>query len=288
MFGECHAHIFMDGKNYKKAAALHRNGVQDQDIKEKFRKYQEAGITYIRDGGDVLGVSKRARELADEFGVTYVTPVFAIHKKGHYGGIVGHAYETMKEYHDLVLRVREEGGDFIKLMFSGIMDFDREGEVTEPPLAGEEIRELIHIAHEEGFAVMAHVNGARAVQQAVEAGVDSVEHGNFTDEECLQAMAKSHAVWVPTYVTITNLIGSGRFDDASLTRLKDRQAEQIRRGWQLGVKMALGSDAGAYQVPHAQGLLDEYHQFRRLLGEDIDLEQKLHAAEQQIQTRFHT
>lgn len=55
---------------------------------------------------------------------------------------------------------------------------------------------MIHIAHEEGFAVMAHVNGAGAVKDAVEAGVDSVEHGNFMDEACLQALAESGTVWV--------------------------------------------------------------------------------------------
>jgi hypothetical protein len=276
----------MDGINYKKAAALHRDHVQDEDIREKLRAYQAAGITYIRDGGDTMGVSKRARELAGTYGITYVTPIFAIHKKGHYGGIVGYPYFNMKEYHELVLQVRQQGGDFIKLMFSGIMDFDREGEVTEEPLAKDEIRELIHIAHEEGFAVMAHVNGARTVQYAVEAGVDSVEHGNFTDEECLQAMAESDAIWVPTYVTITNLIGSGRFDDASLTRLNDRQGHQLRRAWQLGVRLALGSDAGAYRVPHAQGLLDEYHQFQQLFGATKNLDTKLHETELELQRRF--
>lgn len=57
--------------------------------------------------------------------------------------------------------------------------------MTEAPLQRDEIRELIHIAHEEGFSVMAHVNGAAPVLAAVEAGVDSVEHGNFLDEEAL-------------------------------------------------------------------------------------------------------
>ena len=42
-------------------------------------------------------------------------------------------------------------GDFIKVMFSGIMDFDTDGHVTGTPLEREEIREMIHIAHEEGF-----------------------------------------------------------------------------------------------------------------------------------------
>lgn len=289
MFGECHMHIFMNAVNYRQAVQLHENGAQDDDIRKKLEQYRTCGITFLRDGGDGLGVSARAAQLAPEYGITYRTPLFAIHKKGHYGGIVGHGFADMGEYHELVKKVRRDGGDFIKVMFSGIMDFDREGEVTETPLAGHEIREMIHIAHEEGFAVMAHVNGADAVRAAVCAGVDSVEHGNFVDEDCLQAMADSHAVWVPTYVTITNLTGSGRFDDAGLYRLKERQGSRIRRGFELGVKIALGSDAGAYRVPHGQGLQDEYREFCRLtdgLFSAQELDARLAAAEARIRQTF--
>lgn len=297
MFGECHAHIFMDGKNYKNAVRLHQNGVQEQDIRSKLEAYASRGITFVRDGGDALGVSARTVSIAPEYGITYRTPLFAIHKNGHYGGIVGCGYDDWREYHALVLRVRAEGGHFIKVMLSGIMDFGRAGELTEESLGPEEIRELIHIAHEEGFSVMAHVNGARAVQAAVESGVDSVEHGNFVDEECLQALAQSRTVWVPTYVTITNLIGSGRFDDGALTRLRQRQGERIRRGFELGVMIATGSDAGAFCVPHGQGVIDEYREFQRLVGitEEAkgdplltrdELDERLRLAEAEIRRRF--
>lgn len=272
MFGECHAHLFMNGKNYRQAVELHENGVRETDIREKLRQYQDLGISFLRDGGDALGVSAIAKKIASKYGITYYTPLFAIHKNGHYGKIVGYGFDDMKEYHSLVKRAASEGADFIKVMFSGIMDFGREGELTEEPLSAEEIREMIHIAHEEGFAVMAHVNGADAVRHAVEAGVDSVEHGNFVDEDCLQVLAQSNTVWVPTYVTITNMIGNGRFDDEALKRLAIRQGKKIRRGFELGCKIALGSDAGAFCVPHAQGVVDEYHEFRRLVGCEQEVE----------------
>lgn len=289
MFGECHAHLFMNGYNYHEAVELHRNGPKKDDIREKLRLYQEQGVTFVRDGGDALGVSALAKKIAPEYGIDYRTPLFAIHKNGHYGGIVGYGFDNMEEYHGLVKRAIREGADFIKVMFSGILDFDRDGALTEEPLAGEEIWEMIHIAHEEGMSVMAHVNGADAVRNAVEAGVDSVEHGNFMDEDCLQALAASNAVWVPTYVTITNLIGSGRFDDDSLRRLTTQQGERIRRGFELGAKIALGSDAGAYRVPHGQGITDEYREFQRLTATMFtkdELDARLAASEQEIQARF--
>ena len=167
--------------------------------------------------------------------------------------------------------------------------------MTEAPLQKDEIREMIHIAHEEGFSVMAHVNGTAPVLAAVEAGVDSVEHGNSLDEEALQALAESHTVWVPTYVTIVNLIGSGRFDDVALRRLKREAGARIRRGFALGAKTALGSDAGAYRVLHGQGLLDEYRELSLLLTDPQDgtaavpqevLDARLLAAEKRVRERF--
>ena len=289
MFGECHAHLFMNGYNYYEAVELHRNQPKEDDIRKKLRLYQEQGVTFVRDGGDALGVSALAKKIAPEYGIDYRTPLFAIHKNGHYGGIVGYGFDNRKEYHTLVKRAIREGADFIKVMFSGILDFGRDGALTEEPLEAGEIREMIHIAHEEGMTVMAHVNGADAVRNAVEAGVDSVEHGNFMDEDCLQALAESNAIWVPTYVTITNLIGSGRFDDESLRRLAARQGERICRGFALGAKIALGSDAGAYRVPHAQGIIDEYREFRRLtdsLFSQDELDVRLAAAEKDIRKRF--
>ena len=47
---ECHAHIFMDGVDYKKAAAAHENGPRDDLIREHLAAYHKAGISYVRDG----------------------------------------------------------------------------------------------------------------------------------------------------------------------------------------------------------------------------------------------
>ena len=115
MFGECHAHVIMDGINYREAVALHKNGVVEEVIHSCFLKYKEAGIIFIRDGGDSFGVSKRAKELAPEYGITYLTPVFAIHKSGHYGGIVGREFRDLREYHKMVNEAKQSGADFIKL-----------------------------------------------------------------------------------------------------------------------------------------------------------------------------
>ena len=265
-YGEAHMHIFMNGVDYRQAVRDQINGVNEEVIRKNLEEYHRRGITWLRDGGDIYGTSKRTMEIAPEYGITYRTPVFAIHKKGHYGGIVGKAYENMKDYRKLIQELREQGGHFVKIMISGIMDFDRGG-LTESSLPDEEIRELIHIAHEEGFAVMAHTNGSRAVRAAALAGVDSIEHGNFCDDDALQALASSETFWVPTIVTVKNLLGDGRFPEHVVEKIWEGQQKNLHRAFELGVKLALGSDAGAYRVLHGQGLMDEYQVFQEVLEE---------------------
>ncbi|HJC11076.1 MAG TPA: amidohydrolase family protein [Candidatus Blautia merdigallinarum] len=286
MFGENHAHIFMNALDYRQAVKDHEKVPDEKLIREHLKAYQEKNVSFVRDGGDYLGVSQKAREIALEYGIDYRTPIFAIHKKGHYGGIVGRAFETMKEYAALVREVKKEGGDFIKIMTTGIMDFDTDGSITGAALSFEEVREMVHIAHEEGFSVMSHTNGARAVKEAAMAGADSIEHGNYADEEALKIMAEKGTIWVPTITVVKNLIGKGRFSDQVLLQIWEKGKTNIRKGYELGVNLALGSDAGAYLVPHGQGIMDEWACFREILGDKEDLKERLLRGEYLIQGKF--
>lgn len=288
MFGECHAHIIMDGVNYRRAVDMHKNGPDDQIIKAHLKAYQDKGITFVRDGGDALGVSLRAKEIAPEYGIDYRTPVFAIHKEGHYGSIVGKSFATMREFHDRVLEAKKAGADFIKIMTTGIMDFNAHGAVTGTPLDAAEVKEMVHIAHEEGMNVMSHTNGDYGVQAAVEAGVDSLEHGNYMNEDSLAMLAQSHTVWVPTLVTVRNLMGDGRYEDEVLWPIIESAKENVRKAFQLGIKVAPGSDAGAYRVLHGQGIQDEMNSFVEFLEEEKrdDVYRWLADGEAEIKKKF--
>ena len=177
MVADCHIHMVLDGKDWRAAIARHQTKPDEGYIRKILSRYQALGYTYLRDGGDRWGVSKLARKLAPEYGIEYRTPLANLCKEGHYGAFIGECYGSMAEFAQKVKKTRQGGGDFIKIMISGLMDFDRFGVLTEPGLPEEEIRQLIHIAHQEGMAVMAHANGARTVMAAACAGVDSVEHG---------------------------------------------------------------------------------------------------------------
>ena len=279
---DCHIHMVLDGADWKAAIAAHRNGPDESLIRARLARYRDLGFTYLRDGGDRWGVGARARELAPEYGICYRTPLAPLCKAGHYGGFIGTRYENLKEYAAIVSGLRAQGADFVKIMISGLMDFDRFGVLTEDGLDPAEIRELIHIAHEEGFAVMAHANGAGTVEAAADAGVDSIEHGAYLNDEALSAMAERGTVWVPTLSTIGNLRGRGRFDEAAVGQILASAAENVRRFAKLGGLLAPGTDAGAWAVPH--GSLTEYELLEALFG--TETEKILHRGIGEIQRKF--
>ena len=247
---DCHMHMILDGFDWKAAIRRHAQGPDEKWIREILKEYQRLGFTYLRDGGDRWGAGKKARELAPEYGIRYRTPLANLCKAGHYGAFIGEKYADFKEYTALVRKARADGADFIKIMISGLMDFDRFGVLTEEGLPPEEIRELIHIAHEEGFAVMAHANGARTAEAAAKAGIDSIEHGAYLDTDALCAMKENGTVWVPTLSTIGNLRGKGRFHEDAVQAILESALENVAAFARMGGLVALGSDAGAWAVPH--------------------------------------
>ena len=284
MFGDCHIHMILDGVYYRAAIDHQKEQPDEVLIRSRLADYAAKGITYLRDGGDAWGVGLRASQLAPEYGITYRTPAFNICRQGHYGCFLGKGFSDLQEYLQLLEEVKQKGGHFIKIMVSGLMDFDHFGVITDTPCSYDLCCDLIHAAHDTGFAVMAHANGSEAVSNALRAGVDSIEHGAYLDEETLHLLAEQQAVWVPTAVTISNLLGLGRFPDAVLEPLLRLHLQNITRAAQLGAQIALGTDAGAYAVYHGSAVQQEYDLLHRAMGDHTD--RILAAGEARIQALF--
>lgn len=279
---DCHMHMVLDGVDWRAAIARHRSQPDEAFIRKALELYQRKGITYLRDGGDRWGVGANARVLAPQYGITYRTPLAPLCQKGHYGSFIGECYVNLKEYAQLVAGIRQQGGDFIKIMISGLMDFNQFGVLTEEGLPESQIRELIHIAHQEGFSVMAHANGARTAEAAARWGADSIEHGAYLDQDALQTMAQMGTVWVPTLSTIGNLLGTRRFPENAVAAILDSALENVAAFYQMGGLLAPGTDAGAWAVPH--GSMTETRWLEKALG--TETEKILSRGAQAIRDRF--
>jgi hypothetical protein len=272
----------MDGHVFREAMELHRNGVVREVIDERLGLLREAGVTYYRDGGDKLGASLYARSRAAEYGIEYRTCAFGTHKRHQYGGLVGLPFDTASDFRALVAKAKEQKADFIKLMISGIMDFQSFGGRMGGGLELDEIPELIRIAHGEGFRVMAHVNGPSRIKTALEAGLDSVEHGYFMDDECLALLKETGAVWVPTLAATAGFAGRQGFVQGVAEANLRHACLNLRKAKALGVLVAAGSDAGAVNVPPDRGIHIEH---TLLAAAGLGLED-IARGDEAIRTRF--
>ena len=84
MVCDCHMHMVLDGIDWRAAIGRHRLQVDEAFVRRVLAAYRDKGYSYLRDGGDRWGVGKAAREMAEEFGIRYRTPLAPLCKKGHY------------------------------------------------------------------------------------------------------------------------------------------------------------------------------------------------------------
>ena len=150
--------------------------------------------------------------------------------------------------------------DHIKVVNSGLNSLTEYGRRTAPQFDLEELRAAVQAAADRGLEVMVHANGEEPVRIAVLAGCRSIEHGFFMGRDNLARMAERGTVWVPTAVTMQAYAGRlsrcGRDPDAA-RRTLDHQIEQLARARELGVTVAVGTDAGTPGVDHGSAVRAE-------------------------------
>lgn len=264
---EAHSHIALDGNDYKSMKALHKNAPDISFIRNTFQSYKNNNINFIRDGGDAWGVSIAAKSIAPEYSIDFRSPIFAIHKNGFYGSILGKSYSNINEYALLVNEVKTLGGDFIKIMASGIMDFNEYSRISPCGISRNELKELVHIAKDHGLCVMAHVNGSNEIDNSIEAGVDSIEHGYYMTKDNLSGIKEAGIVWVPTLTPVSNLLNNPDFNHPIISKILDLHKTNILEAFELKINIAMGSDAGSYPVPHAKGSMTEYYLLQNLVND---------------------
>ena len=115
----------------------------------------------------------------------------------------------------------------------------------------EEMKAIVADAHRLGLKVAAHAHGAQGILWASEAGIDSIEHGSFIDAAGIAEMKKDGTYLVPTLYLEDWMMQNGHLPAFYQQKMKDAIAvakPNIRRAYEAGVKIALGTDAAVY--PH--------------------------------------
>jgi imidazolonepropionase-like amidohydrolase len=147
------------------------------------------------------------------------------------------------------------GADVIKTCVTGGV-LSPTDDVDVPQLTEGEIEALVTAAHELRRKTAAHAHGAEGAKRAIRAGIDSIEHGTFLDDEALRMMNEKGTYLVPT-LSVRSGIAEAKFPP--LVREKADMAMKaqdalVRRALDMGVKIALGTDAAVY--PHGDNALE--------------------------------
>jgi imidazolonepropionase-like amidohydrolase len=153
----------------------------------------------------------------------------------------------------------KNGADLIKAMPSGgVMDLGTNG--SGPQMSQEELNALVQTAHDYGMKVAVHAHGAEAIRRSVIAGVDSVEHGTFMDEQDIALMKQHGTFYCPTVYTgqfVAEQAKKGAYPPtvaAKALAIGPQILNTVSRAYKGGVKFAYGTDAGVY--PHGQNWED--------------------------------
>lgn len=219
---------------------------------ENIDKLLKSGVTYIRNLGteryaDVKIRHAMEKGLTQKIGMVVSGPFITM--TGGHGYYMGIEADGVDECRKAARTIIKNGADVVKIMATG-------GVLTpgvEPgaaQLTMEEIKAAVDEAHRADKRTATHAQGTTGIKNAVMAGIDSVEHGIYLDDEVIQMMLDRGTYLVPTLIAPLAIVEGG--EEAGLADYVLRKArlvleahrESFRKAYKAGVKIAMGTDAG--------------------------------------------
>lgn len=164
-------------------------------------------------------------------------------------GVVNGVDECIK-----AVRMRyKEGADVIKVMSTGgVLSLEKNG--TGAQLNDDELKALVATANDYGLKVAAHAHGSEGIKRAIRAGVASIEHGTYMDDEAIQLFKEHGTYFVPTITAGKSVADSAKipgFFPAVIAGKAQAVGPLIQntfaKAYKAGVKIAFGTDAGVYK-----------------------------------------
>ena len=146
----------------------------------------------------------------------------------------------------------KEGSDVIKITATGgVLSNAKDGAGAH--FTEDEIRAIITTAKDYGFKVAAHAHGAEGMKRAIRAGISSIEHGTFMDDEVISLMKKNGTYYVPTITAGKSVADSALIPGyyPPFVRVKALETgpkiqANFAKAYKAGVKIAFGTDAGVF------------------------------------------
>ena len=251
------------------------------------RKLVDAGFTTVRDLGSTTGIGlKRAVAEGEVPGPRIATSGQSISQTGGHGDAhslpyawardggmrIGTVVDGVEECRREARKRLRDGADCVKIMATGGVLSERDSP-AQLQFVPEEIEAIVTEAHRGGVPVAAHAQGAAGIEQALEAGVDTIEHGFELTPAIIEQLHETDAVVVATLSINHRIVEAGAdhgVPPGSLEKMEGAATEHfdsIRRAYEADVPIALGTDfMGPDLVPHGDNAMEA-----RLLVEEIGL-----------------
>ncbi len=214
----------------------------------------KSGVTYIRECGSSYDIDITLNKLREE-GKLHKSPKILPSGRpysmtGGHGDLphFGHLVDSPDEMRKAVRNGLKIGTKAVKMMATGgVMtqgDF-----MDDPQLSIEEMKVAVEEAHHKGVIVAAHAEGNPGIYNAIKAGVDSIEHGFYVNDEEIEMMKKQKTYLTPTFIADWAIpeFGEGKIPDWEIKKAADALDDlfaNIMKAWKAGVKVTLGTDAG--------------------------------------------
>ncbi len=215
------------------------------------------GVTTTRSTGESKGADfalRRAIDRGEAVGPRIFTAGQSVRVTGGHGWKPGdEGLDNPDAFRRAVRREVFAGADWIKIAISGGIA-DTHGDIAASHMTREEVAAVTDAAHRHGVKVTAHTGSPDATLEAVEAGIDGVEHGYFLTQQVLQRMVAKGVWYVPTIVvsqpTVMEFfkkIGSPDWYLARVESVGKSHWNTLQNAIRLGVKIALGTDQFPYE-----------------------------------------
>lgn len=249
-FFNCHVHI-MEPVGFgtdKEFTFIEKTFYTQKHLED----YINSGVTFIRVVGTENDYDMDIRDCVDAGRIKGPHMLCAgrcICMTGGHGWQGGIEADGVDECRKAARTLLKKGVDLIKVMATGGV-MTKGVEPGSAQLTQEEMAAIIEEAHKAGRKTATHAQGTQGIKNALYAGIDSIEHGIFLDQECIDYMKEHGTYLVPTLVAPQCIVEKGveaGIADYMVKKaiyVKDAHVESFKKAYAQGVKIALGTDGG--------------------------------------------
>lgn len=249
-FFNCHVHILYPvGFKFDTQFSLMEKAFYAQ---KHCKEYLESGVTFIRVVGTEENYDLQIKEAIENHvieGPHMYCASKVICMTGGHGWQEGIEADGKDACLKAVRTQLRSGVDLIKIMATGGV-MTKGVEPGNAQFTVDEMKVMIEEAHKAGRKTATHAQGLQGIKNALYAGIDSIEHGCFLDDECLERMKEQNTFLVPTLCAPQCIIDKGvengvaQYMVDKTLKVKDAHVESVKKAYEKGIPIALGTDAG--------------------------------------------